>query len=115
MRRNTPEGRAFQTFFLAISLLVTGCTQTAVRGAVAMKGSEGTAHVSLGSHDVESGDSVVFYRNHCEPPVAKKPSSCSKKEIGTGTVTELLNEDYSVVRVSPGVAFREGDEVQVRR
>ena len=114
MRRRTPKGRAFQTFFLTMSLLVTGCAQTAARGAVAMKGTEGTAHVSLGSHDVESGDSVVFYRNHCEPPVAKKQTSCSKKTIGTGTVTEVLNEDYSVVRVSPGVSFREGDEVQVK-
>ena len=115
MRRNTLKGRGFQTFFLAMSLLVTGCAQATARGAVAMKGTEGTAHVSLGSHDVESGDTVVFYRNHCEPPVAKKPPSCSRKEIGTGTVTELLNEDYSVVRVSPGFNFREGDEVQVKR
>lgn len=115
MRPTTPKGRAFGILFLAMSLLVTGCAQTAARGAVAMKGTEGTAHVSLGRHDVESGDKVVFYRNHCEPPVAKKQTNCSRKEIGTGTVTELLNEDYSVVRVSPGVAFREGDEVQVKR
>ena len=115
MRRNTPKGSTFQTVFLAVSLLVTGCAQTAARGTVAMKGTEGTAHVSLGSHEVDRGDTIAFSRNHCEPPVAKKQTSCSKKTIGTGTVTEVLNDDYSVVRVSPGVAFREGDEVQVKR
>ena len=80
-----------------------------------MKASEDVAHVSLGSEAVENGDAVGVFRHECEPPFAKKLRGCERRELGAGTVTEVLNKKYSEVTFRPGVSFREGDEVELRR
>jgi hypothetical protein len=96
-------------------MLVSGCAQSVARGTVVMKASEEVAHVSLGREDVGNGDRVGVFRHRCEALVAKKLRTCERKALGSGTVTEVLNEKYSEVTFRPGVAFREGDEVELRR
>jgi hypothetical protein len=104
-----------------LGLLLSGCAQMNAGGAVAMKVSAETAHVSLGAEEVSEGDAVTLYRNQCErsPRASSKTAlsklNCTRIRIGEGTVTEVLNENYSVVAVSPGTSFEEGDEVKLTR
>lgn len=109
----SPIRRHMLPFLYVGGLLVSGCT--VARGTVVMKASEEVAHVSLGSEDVESGDGVGVFRHQCKALVAKKLRTCERKSLGSGTVTEVLNEKYSEVTFRPGVSFREGDEVELRR
>lgn len=111
----SPVRKRMLPFLYVGCVLVSGCTQTVARGTVVMKTSEEMAHVSLGRADVESGDKVGVFRHRCEALVAKKPRTCERKSLGSGTVTEVLNEKYSEVTFRPGVAIREGDEVELRR
>lgn len=84
-----------------------------------MKVSEDEAHVCLGRGEVEEGDKVALFRNDCSrgksPGFGKGTTafrSCEKIKIGEGTVTKVLNEHYSVVKISPGVRFEEGTIVE---
>ena len=100
---------------LGIAALLTGCAGSVHRGVVAMKVSDTAAHVCVGKEEVKVGDKLALYRNECRKgsmgSKAKK-TTCTKEKLGTGTVTEILNEHYSVVEVQSGVQFREGDVVE---
>ena len=108
-------------FFLITTVLVaglSGCAHSVMRGSVAMKTSENEAHVCLGKGEIAVGDRVTLYRNVC---VGKGggtgrsgygSGSCEKKEVGMGSVQEVLNEHYSVVRFDQGVQFEEGSFVE---
>ncbi len=98
---------------LIVGIVVTGCT-TIHRGVVAMKISDTKAHVCVNNDEVQVGDNVKIYRSACSSlPAAKgRATTCKKELVGTGTVTETLNDHYSVVSVPAGTDLKEGDLVE---
>ncbi len=87
-----------------------------MRGSVVMKVDAQAAHVCLGNKEVKVGDKVGLYKNECDAttdgPRGGQRKSCRKVRLGIGTVSETLNEHYSVIRVEPGVTFDEGTTVE---
>lgn len=109
-------------FFLTISIAVmlAGCAHGVMRGTVAMKTSDSEAHVCLGDGEVKPGDRVTLFRSVCSPkgpgsrPMSGKVAAgtCERIEIGKGTVEQLLNKHYSLVKFDTGVSFEEGTFVE---
>lgn len=99
-------------------LALSGCAHSVMRGSVAMKTSDNEAHVCMGKGDVKAGDQVKLYRNVCPTKGGGARygggggASCEKRELGMGTVQEVLNEHYSVVKFDPGIQFEEGTFVE---
>lgn len=100
----------------ATAMLLGSCAHH--RGEVAMKANAREAHIGLGSDEVKPGDKVVFYNEECRRGGFGRTSSspgineCRDVTIGKGTVTRNLGKDYSVVKVEPGVEFKEGTKVK---
>lgn len=86
------------------------------RAEVAMKVSDREAHVGLGSEEVQPGDKVILYKKECRKgPVARGVNGgpgCIDVPLGEGTIVRNLNKNYSVVKVDPGVTFKEGTLVK---
>ena len=99
---------------IILSTCISACSTSVHRGLVAMKINEEIAHVCVDKNEVRPGDQVVLFRNICNELAPKDPrrTSCEKKRIGTGTITELLNEHYAVAKFPSGTGFREGDMVE---
>ncbi len=95
-------------------VLLSGCAHTMMRGTVAMKVSDTQAHVCLGNDQVKEGDKVKFLVNQCTSTGASRTGidRCKLIQLGEGTVTQLLNEHYSVVTAAPGVKLEEGTLVE---
>ena len=89
-----------------VMLSVGGCAATTRRGVVVMKIDDAEAHVGLGAGEVEVGDRLTLFRYFC------RPKKCSKRAIGTGEITEVLNDSYSVARFNAQINLREGDIVE---
>ena len=107
------------TLAIIFAIALTGCAATVSRSVIAMKISSNEAHVSLGEGEAKKGDSVLLYFNDCKvhrgtyrttKPVSR---TCKKVYKGTGTITEILNDHYSVVQFQKGVDFGEGDVIEV--
>lgn len=100
---------------IVILMVLGGCAHSTMRGSVAMKISPSEAHVCLGNNEVEVGDKVSVFTNNCLPHGSrdKAAAPCQKVKTGTGTVTKLLNEHYSVVKFENGIDFSEGTFVEV--
>tara|TARA_R110000868_G_scaffold104087_2_gene286255 strand:+ start:290 stop:583 length:294 start_codon:yes stop_codon:yes gene_type:complete len=96
-------------------MVLGGCAHSTMRGSVAMKISPSEAHVCLGNNEAKVGDKVSVFTNDCPPLGGKdKPTMlCEKKRTGTGTVTKLLNEHYSVVKFDNDIKFSEGTFVEL--
>jgi len=91
-----------------------------MRGTVAMKIDDKTAHVCLGNNDVALGDEVVFYANKCNPSsISDKDKidyvKCNMEEIGYGEVTKILNSHYSEVKTQGNFKMTEGTLVQKKK
>ena len=101
---------ALSCFFAAAA--TTGCAggHAVMRGSVVMKIDPTTAHVCLGKGEVAVNDRVRLYRNVCTP--SGRRSVCKKEAVADGTVTELLDEHYSVVTFPAGTTFEEGNTVE---
>ena len=100
---------------LAIGFLLTSCAHNFMRGTVAMKADEYTAHICLGKNDVKVGDKLDFYTNKCRGVAGRKSGDsghCIMKILGPGTVTKLLNDHCSEVQTDGSFRFREGTLVQ---
>jgi hypothetical protein len=102
---------------IAVCLLLaaSACSTMTHRGVVAMKISSDQAHVGAGKNDLSVGDHVELYKNICRATNNKNAdfdSACVKKLLGHGTVTSLINDDYSVVKFDQGVEFSEGDMIE---
>lgn len=119
---------------LVLLLSLTSCSHT-MRGTVAMKVNDEQAHIGLGSTEVKEGDHVRLFKNECtretgpwagrwagqthgtglsnDSSYARGPA-CRKVDMGSATVTRVLNEQYSIVQVDPGVRFEEGMIVEKR-
>ena len=105
-------------------LSVSGCASHGfMRGNVAMKINEKEAHVCLGDGDIKVGDSVTFFENECFDENAIIDSSASGRTIGidalcellvvgSGTVTKLLSNHYSLVKTEGNFSFNEGTLVE---
>lgn len=110
--------RIFTKSTIALAaLFVAGCAHhSTMRGTVAMKVSDDEAHVCMGDNEVKAGDKVALFKNVCKGTSSGRQAAdnrtCEKKKIGDGEVTRTLNEHYSVVKVTPGVAFDEGTVVE---
>ena len=98
---------------LFISFLTACSSIPTRRGIVAMKIKDGEAHVAIPGRYVNVGDHVAIYSNECKRPPAPYPQ-CKMVRVGGAVVTQILNKDYSVVRVDPGVDYDEGMTVQVQ-
>lgn len=105
---------------LGLVLLLGTAACTSVRpGVVRMKVDDTTAHVALEQGQAEVGDSIALIESRCPrgptPTRTRKPASdkCRRVVVGIGAVTELLNDQYSVVKFPSGLTFEEGDAVQV--
>lgn len=83
-----------------------------------MKVGENEAHVGMGKIDVSVGDHVELYRNVCTGSASSGREggggdrTCRKEPTGHGEVTQVLNEDYSVVKFPSGTKFAEGDTLE---
>lgn len=92
---------------------LAGCaTHSLMRGSVAMKVSDTEAHVCLGDKEVKVGDKVNIYKSECTQSAGSKGTNCVKVKAGEGSVTQLLNEHYSVIKFDKGVEFKEGTIVE---
>ena len=107
-----------KTFLILLlgTTFLTSCAHKMMRGTVAMKTNNKTAHVCLGENDVKIGDTLEFYTNRCTATGGAREDGdireCELKILGTGTVTKLLNNHYSEVRASGSFKFKEGTLVQ---
>lgn len=97
-----------------MALILGGCAHGIMRGSVAMKAGENEAHVCMGEGEVKVGDHVALFMNKCKfkGPRGEGGAPCEKVRLGEGSVTEVLNKHYSVVRFEPGVSFEEGTFVE---
>ena len=104
----------------ALALMLAGCAHGLMRGSVAMKVSDTEAHVCMDNTEAKVGDRVTLYKNNCPTKGGGARSGlgaggrCEKVELGQGSVTEILNQHYSVVKFDPGVPFEEGTFVEKR-
>lgn len=111
-----------------VGILVTGCaTSTSNSGTVAMKINNKTSHVHLNSHEVQKGDKVIFRQNVCRkdlssPYVVKDgieervyPEICKVVIVGEGTVSKILNKNYSEVVSDGTFNFKEGTFVEKKK
>lgn len=107
----------YAVLVLTAPFIMTACAHTH-RATVAMKISPTEAHVGLGSGEVHPGDKVAFYKNKCRRPLGgvhqgvHNDPVCEKVKIGEGEITQILNDQFSVARVKPGVDFDEGTVVE---
>ncbi len=100
-------------------LVLSSCAHhSTMRGSVAMKTGEDTAHVCLGDNEVQVGDRVSAFKNVCVNNQVDKSTrshisvSCKKEKIGEGSVVSVLNEHYSEVKFDAGVPIAEGTIVE---
>lgn len=113
--------KSINFFMLVLLAGLVGCaTHSTMRGSVAMKTSKDEAHVCMGNSEVKVGDKVNAFKNVCvnEVDAALKSSRsgfntiCKKEKIGSGVVTSLINEHYSVVKFDSEFDFNEGTVVE---
>lgn len=103
-----------------VSLILTGCAHGLMRGSVAMKVSDTEAHVCMDKTEAKVGDRVTLFKNACTGGQGGIRAGlgdarhCEKVQLGQGTVTEILNNHYSVVKFDAGVPFEEGTFVERR-
>lgn len=94
--------------------LASGCAHSShVRGSVALKHSAQEADVCIGSNEIKEGDKVALFRNKCTGSNAKGiQRTCEKVKLGEGTVSHVIDEHYSTIKIEPGVSFEEGTVVE---
>ncbi|MBC7712930.1 MAG: hypothetical protein H7177_06310 [Rhizobacter sp.] len=107
--------------FLLITNLVSCASHSTMRGSVAMKISDTEAHVCLGNTEVKVGDIINAYKNVCsnlssnvinKNSRASELAPCKKVKIGSGKITSLINDHYSVVKFDNVVDFNEGTIIE---
>ena len=102
MNENRSTGRRW----LVAALFVVGfagCARGGDRGPVIGTVNDREFYVALGSGQVEAGQRVDVFRQTCENVAPdQQPSGCKDIRIGTGTVTQVLDDGRSVVRLDPG-------------
>lgn len=111
----------YKFFLLITSCWILGCASLSARGVVVMKVSDTEAHVDLGGAELQGVRGVSVYRPTCPPVVllgkskAADRAVCEKRLLGNGKVTEVMNDEYSLVTFPQAIAFEEGDIVEAYR
>lgn len=110
--------RAFSKILMGLLVASTvGCSTQTRPSEVAMKIDDTVAHVSFQPGELKVGDRLKIDREECTSAREKQSSrvriktSCHTQTIGTGTLTEILNDHYGVARMDKPVVFKEGDKV----
>lgn len=100
--------------FILVAAATTGCAtgHTTMRGSVVMKIDSTTAHVCLGKGEVALNDRVRLFKNVCRPSVGAYRALCTKETVADGTITQLLDDHYSVVTFPAGTTFDEGSTIE---
>lgn len=96
--------------------ILPACATTqrdAREGVVAMKITETEAHVRMPNFAVRPGDHVLIVHRECRSTPKGLPN-CHEEITGQGEVTQLLNVHDSVVALTPGSHYEEGDRVVLR-
>lgn len=104
------RGITLSCMFAAAAMMGCAGSHATMRGSVVMKIDPTTAHVCLGNGEVAVNDRVRLYKNVCES--SGRRSVCKKMPITDGTVTQLLDEHYSVVTFPAGATFEEGNTIE---
>lgn len=109
--------RTFGVSFIVAAATISGCAtgHATMRGSVVMKIDPTTAHVCLGNGEVAVNDHVRLFRNICKQGGAGSGASvsvCTKEKVADGTVTQLLDDHYSVVTFPTGTTFEEGNTIE---
>ena len=106
--------RSYAVSLMLAAGITTGCAggHATMRGSVVMKIDPTKAHVCLGTGEVAVNDHVRLYRNVCKQSAGGRATVCTKETIADGTVTELLDEHYSVVTFPAGTTFEEGNTIE---
>lgn len=105
----------FELGLISGLLLAIGCAHgNHPRGSVALKHSDSEADVCLGKNEVKAGDRVALYDHQCvsQGHGRQKRTSCAKLKIGEGEITQVLNDHYSTMKVSPDIQLKEGTMVE---
>lgn len=109
--------RAWKAVYGAIVVanFLSACATTH-RGSVVMKVNDTEAHVGMGQKELNVGDHIQLYHNACTGVGGGRSGMnnriCKKEFTGHGEVTQLLNDDYSVVKFPQGISFSEGDTIE---
>ncbi len=106
--------RVYAMSLMIAAGITTGCAtgHAGMRGSVVMKIDPTKAHVCLGRGEVALNDRVRLYKNACKQSSDGRRMACTKEVIADGTVTELLDEHYSVVTFPAGTIFDEGNTIE---
>ena len=100
----------------AMILVLSGCAHGPQRGNVAMKISDTEAHIHMENSRV--GKRVTVFENDCQvlgdPREGAAKKNCNKVQIGHGVITEILNDEYSIVQFDSALSYKEGAIVEVR-
>ena len=106
--------QTFALCFILAAAATTGCAtgHTTMRGSVVMKIDSTTAHVCLGNGEVAMNDHVRLFKHVCQPSVGNYRAVCTKETVADGTVTQLLDDHYSVVAFPAGTTFDEGNTIE---
>ncbi|MBF0300131.1 MAG: hypothetical protein HQK51_15525 [Oligoflexia bacterium] len=108
--------KLFVLVIVFIMFIISSCSNNAIRGVVAMKIDDQIGHISLGDSEVKKGDKVAIYKQDCPARnnslKGGSSSHCSKTRIGEGEISEILNENYSVVNYPNEIKVEEGDIVE---
>lgn len=102
-----------RVILLTAAMALSDCAHSQ-KGTVTMKVSDEEAHVGLGANDVHPGDRIEIYGPCLSPkqrwanPDSVELGGCNRAKLGEATIARVLNKDYSIVKVDPGVHFDEG-------
>jgi hypothetical protein len=107
--RDRTKETVMKSLFVVMGMFVAACSHQMMRGSVVMKTTDTDAHVCLGRGEVAVGDHVHLFHNDC---VGQKAAQCRRVLVGDGTVMQLFDDHYSLVRFPMGTAFAEGDTVE---
>lgn len=108
------------SFCCVITGALVGCVpqSSIARGTIIMKVTHEESHIDLGEGVVHVGDNVTVLREECPDSLvgksiaAVRAAHCTIREIGEGTVTEMLGNGYS--RITTNRTAQEGDIVELR-
>ena len=103
---------------IILSTFLVGCAHNFMRGTVVMPINKKKAHVCLGDLSVDVGDRVMFFENTCtriegQPVAASLGETCDLTSMGTGKITRIINDHYSVVETDKELGFTKGTMIQL--
>lgn len=90
---------------MSLFVSATAFASTPQQGKVTMKIDSSSAQIKTQNLSVKEGDKVNLIAETCQGP---KVQLCSKKKVGTGVVSRVINENASEVKFEGDVKVKEG-------